>query len=94
MKAVRLHDAKDLRVEAVAPLSAPSAGFVNLAVRAAGDGDGKAHQRPRVIRSVGGGRGRSRGDQADGNGNALARTPEEHPLVSRPVDRQQQRIGQ
>ncbi|WP_439604049.1 alcohol dehydrogenase catalytic domain-containing protein, partial [Shinella sp.] len=36
MKAVRLHDAKDLRVEAVAPLSAPSAGFVNLAVRAAG----------------------------------------------------------
>lgn len=36
MKAVRLHDAGDLRVEAVAPLAAPPAGFVNLAVRAAG----------------------------------------------------------
>lgn len=36
MKAVRLHDAKDLRVEDVAAPSAPPAGFVNLQVRAAG----------------------------------------------------------
>lgn len=36
MKAVRLHDAKDLRVEEMAPPSAPPAGFVNLQVRAAG----------------------------------------------------------
>ncbi len=36
MKAVRLHDAQDLRVEEVACPSAPPAGFVNLDVRAAG----------------------------------------------------------
>ncbi|MHA7971776.1 zinc-dependent alcohol dehydrogenase [Rhizobium sp. CAU 1783] len=36
MKAVRLHDAKDLRVEAVAAPAAPPPGFVNLEVRAAG----------------------------------------------------------
>lgn len=36
MKAVRLHDAMDLRVEEVAVPSAPPAGHVNLAVRAAG----------------------------------------------------------
>lgn len=36
MKAVRLYDAKDLRVEEVAELSAPPPGFVNLEVRAAG----------------------------------------------------------
>lgn len=36
MKAVRLHDAKDLRVEEMATPSAPPAGFVNLLVRAAG----------------------------------------------------------
>ena len=36
MKAVRLHDAGDLRVETVAALSPPPPGFVNLAVRAAG----------------------------------------------------------
>ena len=36
MKAVRLHDAKDLRAEQIAPPSAPPAGFVNLQVRAAG----------------------------------------------------------
>jgi (R,R)-butanediol dehydrogenase/meso-butanediol dehydrogenase/diacetyl reductase len=36
MKAVRLYDAKDLRVEEVADLSAPPPGFVNLEVRAAG----------------------------------------------------------
>lgn len=36
MKAVRLYDAKDLRVEEVAAPSAPPAGFVNLQVRAAG----------------------------------------------------------
>ena len=36
MKAVRLHNAKDLRVEAVAEPSAPPPGFVNLAVRSAG----------------------------------------------------------
>jgi (R,R)-butanediol dehydrogenase/meso-butanediol dehydrogenase/diacetyl reductase len=36
MKAVRLHDAMDLRVEEVDRPSAPPAGYVNLAVRAAG----------------------------------------------------------
>lgn len=36
MKAVRLYDAKDLRVEEMASLSAPPSGFVNLKVRAAG----------------------------------------------------------
>lgn len=36
MKAVRLYDAGDLRVEEVAAPSAPPAGFVNLQVRAAG----------------------------------------------------------
>jgi (R,R)-butanediol dehydrogenase/meso-butanediol dehydrogenase/diacetyl reductase len=36
MKAVRLHDAMDLRVEEVAAPAAPPAGHVNLAVRAAG----------------------------------------------------------
>lgn len=36
MKAVRLHDAMDLRVEEVEAPGAPPAGFVNLAVRAAG----------------------------------------------------------
>lgn len=36
MKAVRLHDAMDLRVEEIAPPAAPPAGFVNLDVRAAG----------------------------------------------------------
>ncbi|KQW24255.1 dehydrogenase [Rhizobium sp. Root274] len=36
MKAVRLYDAKDLRVEEMAKPSAPPAGFVNLEVRAAG----------------------------------------------------------
>lgn len=36
MKAVRLYDAKDLRVEEVAEPAAPPPGFVNLAVRAAG----------------------------------------------------------
>lgn len=36
MKAVRLHDANDLRVEEMASPSWPPAGFVNLQVRAAG----------------------------------------------------------
>ncbi|WP_425965182.1 zinc-dependent alcohol dehydrogenase [Rhizobium nepotum] len=36
MKAVRLYDAMDLRVEEMASPSAPPAGFVNLKVRAAG----------------------------------------------------------
>ncbi len=36
MKAVRLYDAKDLRVEEMARPSAPPPGFVNLEVRAAG----------------------------------------------------------
>ncbi|SIQ95207.1 (R,R)-butanediol dehydrogenase / meso-butanediol dehydrogenase / diacetyl reductase [Rhizobium sp. RU20A] len=36
MKAVRLHEAKDLRVEEVAKPSAPPAGFVTLQIRAAG----------------------------------------------------------
>ncbi|MBO9197827.1 alcohol dehydrogenase catalytic domain-containing protein [Rhizobium sp. 16-449-1b] len=36
MKAVRLHDAGDLRVEAIDPPSAPPSGFVNVEVRAAG----------------------------------------------------------
>lgn len=36
MKAVRLYDAMDLRIEEVAAPSAPPVGFVNLAVRAAG----------------------------------------------------------
>jgi (R,R)-butanediol dehydrogenase / meso-butanediol dehydrogenase / diacetyl reductase len=36
VKAVRLYDAKDLRVEEVAAPSAPPAGFVNLKIRAAG----------------------------------------------------------
>ncbi len=36
MKAVRLYDIRDLRVEEVAELSAPPPGFVNLEVRAAG----------------------------------------------------------
>ncbi|WP_434118777.1 zinc-dependent alcohol dehydrogenase [Sinorhizobium meliloti] len=36
MKAVRLYDIRDLRVEEVAELAAPPPGFVNLEVRAAG----------------------------------------------------------
>lgn len=36
MKAVRLHDVQDLRVEDVAPPPPPPAGYVNLRVRAAG----------------------------------------------------------
>lgn len=36
MKAVRLHDAPDLRVESVEPPAAPPPGFVNLKIRAAG----------------------------------------------------------
>jgi len=36
LKAVRLHDARDLRVEAIDPPSAPPSGFVNVEVRAAG----------------------------------------------------------
>jgi len=36
LKAVRLHDAGDLRVEAIDPPSAPPSGFVNVEVRAAG----------------------------------------------------------
>lgn len=36
MKAVRLYDARDLRLENVAPPAEPPAGFVNLRVRAAG----------------------------------------------------------
>ncbi|MFS2150243.1 alcohol dehydrogenase catalytic domain-containing protein [Rhizobium sp. Rhizsp42] len=36
MKAVRLHDAMDLRVETIDPPSAPPSGFVNVEVRAAG----------------------------------------------------------
>lgn len=36
MKAVRLHDAMDLRVETIDPPTAPPSGFVNVDVRAAG----------------------------------------------------------